>query len=297
MYRGRFAPTPSGDLHLGSLVAATAGFLDARVSGGQWLVRIEDVDVQRCKPHFESSILTDLERHGLNWDGEVVRQSSRTKLYEDALKKLYSSGHAYSCFCSRAKLEKMHCRRNAEGEFVYPAICRPERIEGGRDLLDFATRKHSFRFRADVPPTLFNDEWLGPQSVRVAEEAGDFVLRRTDGCFAYTLAVVVDDFLQGITHIVRGMDILPLTARQIQLQKALGFDTPVYRHCRLVCGPDGQKLSKSASARALRETPAHLNLSNALKLLDVDLGQLVGAPVLEQLSYAMSVWRPKMKIS
>ena len=297
IYRGRFAPTPSGDLHLGSLVAALASYLDARAADGQWLVRIEDVDTQRSRKHFESAILFELERHGLHWDGEVVRQSQRTRYYDDALQRLYTHGLAYRCHCSRSKLSKSGCPRNPEGEFIYPAICRPEFLQASPEILNFRDLQTSYRFRVDSLPTVFVDEWLGTQSICVFKEAGDFLLRRSDGNYAYNLAVVVDDFDQGINNVVRGMDILPLTARQVLLQKALGYSTPRYKHCPLVLSPDGAKLSKSSSARALKESAANQNLTHALKFLGIEIRALDGGSCGEILDYSIDVWRKKQRFS
>jgi glutamyl-Q tRNA(Asp) synthetase len=294
MYRGRFAPTPSGELHMGSLVAAVASFLDARAAKGEWLVRIEDVDSQRSRIQFETAILLELERHGLHWDGEAVRQSQRIKYYDDALERLYRAGFVFRCSCSRSSLTERGCPINTEGEFVYPSICRNHAINVVPSVCAlFDLPDVSFRFRVESEPTEFEDAWLGPQIVWVSREAGDFLLRRKDGCYAYHLAVVVDDYLQGVTHVVRGMDILPLTARQVLVQRALGFSTPVYKHCALVRSSDGVKLSKSASARALKETPAQLNLRNALQFLGIEMGIEPSSRCDEILARAAELWRQK----
>jgi len=293
MYRGRFAPTPSGELHLGSLVAAVASFLDARAAQGCWLVRIEDVDVHRCKRRFESALLFELERHGLHWDEEVIRQSDRLDAYGLVLERLRQSGRIYPCSCSRSSLVKSGCQVNAEGELIYPSICRNSSMIqwGARSFVDVPGI--SVRFKVEDTPVAFTDDWLGPQTQWVSRDVGDFVLRRNDGCYAYHLAVVVDDFEQGITHIVRGRDILALTARHVLLQQALGFPTPVYKHCPLVQAADGTKLSKSASALALKATPAVENLKAAFRYLGlVSLTEMAGSCE-ELLAQAVKLWPPE----
>lgn len=267
MYRGRFAPTPSGELHLGSLVSAVASYLDARSSGGEWLVRIEDVDCHRSRPAFDSAILKELERHGLFWDGAVVRQSERSEYYIATLEKLQAQKRLYVCRCSRAHLQQRGCPLSADGEFIYPGYCRSP------DLPAFSVRgvvAEKAALRVCIQPDEvvdFQDRVRGHLSSRLLEDVGDFAVFRMDGCFAYHLAVVVDDFEQGVTHVVRGLDILPLTARQVWLQRILQFTTPIYHHVPLVCGADGQKLSKSASAQALKSSRALDNLYQALRHL------------------------------
>ena len=269
MVRGRFAPTPSGPLHMGSLVAALASYLDARRRGGLWLVRIEDVDTTRCKIEFEKAILLELERHGLFWDGQVVRQSKRSEFYVDALSTLAHQNFLYSCSCTRLSLQNRGCEFNAQGELVYPGFCRPKSVAGGRGRV--LSSGFAERFLVEMGDFEFLDEIAGFQFGSVAKDVGDFVVRRADGCFSYNLAVVVDDFLQGINRVVRGADILPLTGRHMVLQRALGFAHPQYAHIPLVFGEDGRKLSKSDSARALSETSAPENLKQALAHLGVPI--------------------------
>lgn len=269
MERGRFAPTPSGLLHMGSLVAALASFLDARRRGGEWLVRIEDVDTIRARREFESALLRELERHGLFWDGSVLRQSERTELYCQALAQLAAEHLLYPCFCSRKTLKRRGCNENPQGELVYPGFCRPE--ASVLSPVRPAASEAAWRFLIQNDGYEFVDLLAGAQSGHVLQEAGDLVLRRADGCFTYHLAVVVDDFLQGVTRVVRGADILPLTGRHIVLQQALGYPTPVYAHIPLVLGESGEKLSKSSSARALAETSPLENLAQALAHLGVKI--------------------------
>jgi glutamyl-Q tRNA(Asp) synthetase len=237
-YRGRFAPSPTGPLHAGSLVAALASWLDARAHGGIWLVRIEDVDTPRCIPGADHLILQQLAACGLVSDGPVVWQSRREALYQAALDRLIAQGDAYPCACSRQDIERALLASGAPRErhqaAVYPGTCRPER--GG--LQGRAPR--AWRFRVpDAARVDWTDRRLGPQSQDVARAVGDFILRRADGLWAYQLAVVVDDAAQGITHVVRGEDLADNTPRQILLQRALGLDTPAYRHTPLVLGDNG----------------------------------------------------------
>jgi len=249
-YRGRFAPSPTGPLHAGSLVAALASWLDARAHGGAWLVRIEDIDTPRCVPGADEAILTQLARCGLLPDESPVWQSRRSALYESALCRLVAAGQAYPCACTRSDIARLlaasgrpHGRHE---EWIYPGTCRPE--HGG--LGDRPGR--AVRLKVPVgPPVEWVDRRIGPQSQDVAREVGDFVLHRADGVWAYQLAVVVDDAAQGITDVVRGEDLVGNTARQIVLQRLLAVPTPAYLHTPLVRGADGEKLSKQSGAQAL----------------------------------------------
>jgi len=246
-YRGRFAPSPTGPLHAGSLVAALASWLDARAHDGQWLVRMEDVDLPRCVPGADQTILGQLAACGLVPDEAPVWQSQRNSLYQQALNQLVSQNHAYPCACSRKDIEwTLHAMgrdKPRHGELVYPGTCR--------NGLHGKTGR-AWRFRTEPGNvTHWSDRRLGMQQQDVAAEVGDFVLKRADGLFAYQLAVVVDDAAQGMTHIVRGEDLVDNTARQILLQQALGYPTPQYIHTPLVLAADGQKLSKQNGAQAL----------------------------------------------
>ncbi|MCG2592880.1 tRNA glutamyl-Q(34) synthetase GluQRS [Ramlibacter sp. XY19] len=245
-YRGRFAPSPTGPLHAGSLVAALASWLDARAQGGTWLVRIEDVDRPRCVPGADEEILRQLAACGLVPDEEPVWQSQRDGLYQAALDRLAAAGDAYPCACSRKDIEEalraLGRERPRHGELVYPGTCR-----GG---LHGRTAR-AWRFRVAPGVVQWQDRRLGPQQQFVAEAVGDFVLQRADGLFAYQLAVVVDDADQGITHVVRGEDLADNTARQLLLQGALGLPTPAYLHTPLVLGANGEKLSKQNGAAPL----------------------------------------------
>lgn len=244
LYRGRFAPSPTGELHFGSLVAAAASYLDARRAGGEWLIRIEDVDQQREVPGSAEHILATLQSLGFEWTGSIVRQSERGALYTRALTQLLSSQSAYPCSCSRAEIAAAGVTPVIEGdEMRYPGWCRP----GVRH----PARAQAIRFRTPSGPLAFVDDIQGPVRIDVESQVGDFVIRRRDGFFAYQLAVVVDDAEQGITHVVRGADLLASTPRQILLQQALGLPILRYAHVPLATDADGVKLSKSAGAAAI----------------------------------------------
>ncbi|HYI08776.1 MAG TPA: tRNA glutamyl-Q(34) synthetase GluQRS [Thermoanaerobaculia bacterium] len=262
---GRFAPSPTGPLHLGSLVAAVASWLFARRENGRWLVRMEDIDTPRVVPGSAEEILAALRRYGLEWDGEVVWQSRRTGLYEEALDRLRAKGLVYDCGCSRAELQRAPSAPLG-AEPVYPGTCRNGLAPG--------KVPRAIRFRAPDEVIGFEDLLRGPIEENVAERTGDFVVRRADGLFAYQLAVVVDDAEQGVTQVVRGMDLLASTPRQIALQRALGYPTPEYAHVPLVLNPDGSKLGKRDGALplpALDEARVRESLHAALRHLGVEV--------------------------
>ena len=281
-YIGRFAPSPTGPLHFGSLVAALGSWLDARAAGGRWLVRMEDLDRPRCVPGAADTILRQLENYGLVWDGEVLAQSSRDVAYESALQQLREAGAAYHCVCTRSQLSG--APRNAQGETIYPGTCR-------NGMADTHT-PHAWRVRAPNDVIRFTDRVCGEIAQSVAADVGDLVVKRADGLFAYQLAVVVDDAYQHITHIVRGADLLWNTQRQIALQTLLGLPTPSYAHLPLVTNALGQKLSKQTLAPALPEHALSRVLSEALNVL----GQspptaLLVAPPAELLAWGVAHWR------
>lgn len=263
--RGRFAPSPTGPLHLGSLVAAVGSWLFARSAGGEWIVRMEDLDGPRVVPGAADEILRALERYGLGWDGEVVVQSRRTALYGEALARLRGAGLAYDCGCTRAEVTRAAGAPDASDPVdaaVYAGTCR-NGLAPGR-----AAR--AVRFRAPEGTIGFDDRVRGRVEEDVARAVGDFVVKRADGPFAYQLAVVVDDGAQGVTEVVRGGDLLSSTARQVALQRALGLPTPSYAHLPLVLGPDGKKLGKRDGALPLETLDARRvaeTLALALRLL------------------------------
>lgn len=250
-YVGRFAPSPTGLLHAGSLVAALASWLDARAHGGRWLVRIEDVDRPRCVPGADRAILAQLAAFGLVPDEPPVWQSARDAYYETALARLVAEGWAYPCGCTRADIAQALAQRGftraRHGDLVYPGTCRDGlRGKPARVLRLLAAPS----ITAPAAPLLidWHDRRLGAQHQNVSEAVGDFVLKRADGLWAYQLAVVVDDAAQGVTDVVRGEDLADNTPRQIHLQRVLGLPTPRYLHTPLVPGADGAKLSKQNGA-------------------------------------------------
>lgn len=303
-YVGRFAPSPTGPLHAGSLVAALASWLDARAHGGQWLVRIEDVDTPRCAPGADRFILQQLATCGLVPDAEPQWQSARSAHYQRALDRLAAQGHAYPCACSRKDIEEAQAAlghaRERHAALPYPGTCR-HGLQGrvGRSWRFNATdfiRKQALALDRQAQSAMFliansvlhwNDRRLGHQQQEVAQAVGDFILHRADGLWAYQLAVVVDDADQGVTDVVRGEDLADNTPRQILLQQALGLPTPRYLHTPLVCGANGEKLSKQNGARAL-------DLSNPLQTLGDAARQLglppppAASPV--SLSTALNLW-------
>ena len=283
-YIGRFAPSPNGPLHFGSLVAALGSWLDARAAGGRWLVRMEDLDQPRCVPGAADTILHQLENYGLVWDGTVLAQSSRDAAYESALQQLRESGAVYRCMCTRSQFSD--APRNAQGETIYPGTCRDSEVD--------THTPHAWRVRAPEDVICFTDRVCGELKQSVAAEVGDFVVKRADGLFAYQLAVVVDDAYQHITHIVRGSDLLWNTPRQIALQTLLGLPIPSYAHLPLITNTLGQKLSKQTLAPALPKHEQGQVLSEALNVLGhAAPTALHGAPPAELLAWAISHWRIK----
>jgi glutamyl-Q tRNA(Asp) synthetase len=280
-YVGRFAPSPTGPLHLGSLAAAVASWIDARAAGGRWLLRMEDLDRPRCEPGAADTILRQLEAYGLVWDGAVLVQSQRDDAYAAALDALRAQGAVFACTCSRSQLAQ--APRNAEGEIIYPGTCR---------LHAPPHTAHAWRVRVPDANTRFTDRIHGDLQQNLAHEVGDFIVKRADGLFAYQLAVVVDDAFQGITHVVRGADLLWNTPRQIYLQALLGLPTPVYAHVPLVTNAAGQKLSKQTLAPALPETGRRAVLAQALAALGhAPPADLLGAAADELLAWAVARWR------
>jgi glutamyl-Q tRNA(Asp) synthetase len=243
-YIGRFAPSPTGPLHAGSLVAALASYLDARAHNGTWLIRIEDIDEARTVPGAAEAILATLRAFGMESDGEVVWQSRRKALYQGAFDRL--DAHAYPCGCNRREIADSRIGLAADGAALYPGVCR--------DGLPQGRTARSLRVRVPEPGAdliVFTDRLSGEERQQLASESGDFVLRRADGYWAYQLAVVVDDALQGITDVVRGADLLDSTPRQVYLQHLLGYPTPRYLHVPVVRNAAGEKLSKQHGALSI----------------------------------------------
>ena len=281
-YRGRFAPSPTGPLHFGSLVAAVASWCDARAHGGKWLVRIEDIDTPRSRPGASDSILSTLAACGFEWDDTVVHQSQRTALYRAAFEDLVARKLAFRCACTRRQLE--HAALGQGGERIYPGTCRDGIAVGGA--------AHAWRLRVDDEPTRFVDRLQGAQEQRLQRDIGDFVIRRNDGLFAYQLAVVVDDAQQDITHVVRGADLLASTPRQIWIQRQLGLPTPSYLHHAVAVDARGEKLSKQTEAAPLPTNPLPA-LQMAWRFLAQPAAPAPIASVAEFWQWAHRAWNPK----
>jgi glutamyl-Q tRNA(Asp) synthetase len=286
-YRGRFAPSPSGPLHFGSLVAAVGSFLDARTHGGEWLVRIEDLDPPRCRPGATDGILRSLERLGLTWDGSVLHQSIRTDVYVEAFERLRAAGRLRPCRCSRAQLAALPGNRSRSRgeELTHP----PECVAGSQR----AATTPAWRFRAPDLDLEFVDRVQGLQVQNAARAGGDFVVRRRDGVFAYQLAVVVDDGAQGITDVVRGADLLDSTARQMLLQRALQLPGVTYMHLPLAVDASGVKLSKSGDAPdSGHAAPAALVVAVLEFLRQAPPPELKRARLDEIWTWARQHWQP-----
>ncbi len=279
-YLGRFAPSPTGPLHFGSLVAALASWLDARAAGGRWLVRIEDLDAPREQPGAAAEILRQLEALGLTWDGPVHYQSRRTEYYRAALARLEAQGMTYWCCCSRREIADSSLGLAVDGARIYPGTCRAG-LPAGRS-------PRALRVRTDGGPIRFTDRVQGEIVQSVEREAGDFVLYRADGIFAYQLAVVVDDAEQAVTDVVRGADLLDSSARQIWLQRLLRIPTPRYLHVPAAVNAAGEKLSKQTGARALERGQPQLEIARALVFLGQDAPEGLGTTQL--LEHARVHW-------
>ncbi len=283
-YRGRFAPSPTGPLHFGSLVAAVGSFLQARACGGEWLVRIEDIDPPREVAGAADDILRTLERLGLHWDGPVMYQSARTDAYHAAIDALRSAGVLYACGCSRREIADSSLL-GMEGP-VYPGTCRAG-LPAGRT-------ERAWRVRTDGAHEVFEDRWQGKIECALERDVGDFVVRRADGFIAYQLAVVVDDAAQGITEVVRGTDLLFSTPRQLYLQRLLGASSPDYAHLPVAVNTHGEKLSKQTGARALTAGSELASLRQALVFLGQEAPSALAQGELESFwRFAVSNWRPE----
>jgi glutamyl-Q tRNA(Asp) synthetase len=283
---GRFAPSPSGPLHFGSLVAALASFCQAKSDQGRWLLRIEDIDTPRVVSGASEQILRDLEAFGFEWDGPVLYQSDRFEEYQHHLDILLQQNDAYACQCSRKMLRAQGVSQGPLG-LIYPGNCR---------LKQLAIDDHSIRLNTtNAGQVSFVDRVYGEFSLDLSESVGDFVLKRVDNIYAYHLAVVVDDELQGVNQIVRGADLLENTCLHIYLQQRLGFDRPDYMHLPLVNNADGVKLSKQTGAAALD----HEKVSALLQAALTHLGQspppgLEKMPSREILQWALAKWNPAL---
>ncbi len=273
---GRFAPSPSGPLHFGSLLAAVGSYLICKQQAGQWLLRIEDIDTPRVIAGATSSIMRALEQHSLLWDGAVIYQSQRLERYTEIFSRLQQQGLLYGCQCSRKQI-------SAAGG-LYPGTCA---------TLSLTAENVSWRLRTVGVATHFSDQLLGLQCIDAALAQEDYIIQRRDGLFSYQLAVVVDDWDQGITEVIRGADLLSMTPRQQHLFQLLGATAPRYGHLPLAVTAPGQKLSKQNHATALDNWPASYTMARALAILGLILpAALVAAPPAEQLAYALANWHP-----
>ena len=250
-YVGRFAPSPTGPVHLGTLVAAMASYLEARQKKGMWLLRIEDLDPPREVPGSADAIITTLEAFGFEWDGPILFQSRRNKVYLEAIDTLLDQQLAYACDCSRKTIALT--QENKPGEIIYPGFCKTRKLPAEGHV--------AIRIITDDTPIIFNDLIAGRVVYNLQQLSGDFVIQRKDGLFAYQLAVVIDDAFQGVTDVVRGADLLDSTPRQIHLQKTLGLATPRYAHIPLLLDSNGEKYSKSSYSGK----PLENNLNSLIK--------------------------------
>lgn len=284
-YIGRFAPSPSGPLHFGSLLAAVASYAQARVADGQWLVRIEDIDPPREQPGADQLIIRTLEQFGFQWDGEITYQSEFTARHEALVQELVGNGMAYPCSCSRKDLAD--APRGPLGT-IYPGHCR-----AGCNGAGFA-----IRVRTNDVPVAFVDALQGKVCQRLETESGDFVIKRRDGLIAYNFAVVVDDADQGITEVVRGIDLLDSTPRHIYLQHLLDFATPEYLHIPVAINPDGQKLSKLTGAKALDiSRPGDLLFDAFRALSQAPPDSLATATPAELWEWLFDHWNPRRLVA
>ena len=281
VYRGRFAPSPTGPLHFGSLVAAVGSYLDAKHHNGIWLVRIEDLDTPRTVKGAADDILRTLEAYGLHWDETVIYQGQRTAAYQTAFEQLRTGNLLYPCACSRKEIADSALHRG--DELIYPGSCRNGLPQG--------KTARAWRVRVNDARINFTDGLQGNIVQNLASEIGDFVVLRADGLFAYQLAVVVDDAAQGITHVVRGADLLHSTTRHIYLQRLLGFATPAYTHLPIAVNAQGEKLSKQTLAAPVDTNNPAAALLRALAFLRQEPpAELYGCDLNSVLGWAIAHW-------
>jgi glutamyl-Q tRNA(Asp) synthetase len=273
-YIGRFAPSPTGPLHIGSLITALASFLDARSQHGKWLVRLDDIDPLREQAGVDRDILSCLQAHDLQWDDDVIYQSQRIDVYQHAVQKLLNNQQAFYCTCSRKDLD-------ATLGF-YPGTCRA--------CHQTPNQPHAIRIRVDGELPTVNDRWQGLFTPRNSE--GDFVIWRKEGYVAYQLAAAIDDDAQQISHVVRGSDLLDSTPKQMYLQHQLNLSTPIYGHLPIICNAQGQKLSKQTFAKALDNRESLANLRYALDFLHQP--KITATSVEKFISQAVAQWRPEL---
>lgn len=288
-YIGRFAPSPTGPLHFGSLIAAVASYCDARSHDGKWLLRMEDLDKPREVQGATSLILEALENYGFEWDGEIVHQSQRADFYEHALAQLKSNGVIYPCTCSRKEIADSAISSGIEGA-IYPKTCLTEDVKKKSALQ--TNRYEASRVMVLDENIMFSDKIQGKITQNLARDIGDFIVKRADGLFAYQLAVVVDDAYQGITHVVRGADLLDSTPRQIYLQRLLDYETPEYAHVPVAVNAAGEKLSKQTLARAIPQESTPTLVFDALSFLGQQPpAEIKNATLNEVWRWAIANWK------
>ncbi len=272
MITGRFAPTPSGQLHLGNVLCAMLAYLSARSQGGRFLLRIEDLDVPRCPRRLAEQCIADLQYLGFTWDEEPLWQSRRSETYQHYLDELTRQGRIYPCFCTRAQLQASQAPNLGDTQRVYNRACASLTPQQAAEL----SARHTPALRLRVPDeeVAFTDGLFGPQCENLARHCGDFILRRSDGLFGYQLAVVVDDTLSGVNEVVRGRDILSATPRQIFLQRCLGFDTPRYIHIPLLMDAQGRRLAKRDKDISLPALSRRFSREDILGMLAAGAGLL-----------------------
>ena len=276
MYIGRFAPSPTGPLHFGSLIAALASFLRARQLGGRWLVRLDDIDPLRQPPDSCDQIMAALKAHGLEWDGAPSLQSNHSSFYDDAIAHLRQRGLLYPCTCSRKQIKESGAREKLPGLGpVYPGTCRKAPPK--------TLKRYALRMRVEQGKVSFNDLVQGRVSQDLERQSGDFIIKRRDNLYSYSLAVAVDDARQEITEVIRGADLLQQTPRQIFIMQNLGQQPPVYGHVPVATDSSGQKLSKQSGAPALDNSRAEENLVKAMKMLRMPISPDVSSASLQEL--------------
>lgn len=278
-YKGRFAPSPTGPVHYGTLVAAVGSYLQARKNNGEWFVRMDDVDTLRIVDGADSDILHTLDHFGFKWDGEVTYQTQQVDSYQQALEKLVSQSLVFPCTCSRKILAKTDSK-------IYPGTCRHRALAENEE--------HALRILSQNFDIKFDDVVMGKQSQNIERQCGDFIIKRRDGLFAYQLAIVVDDAIQGITEVVRGADLLDSTPRQIYLQRLLNYPTPRYCHLPLAIDDLGNKISKSGGAAKVETNDREKLLISSLNFLGQKaLDDLVKSNINDIWSWAIKNWNVK----
>lgn len=277
MEKGRFAPSPTGRMHLGNVFSALLSWLSVKSRGGEWLLRIEDIDPDRSRPEYARLLMDDLQWLGLEWDGEPVWQSRRSDVYEHYFHQLQDQGLTYPCYCTRADLLATQAPHESDGRVVYPGTCRQKGLIKPMGSMPTPSRPAAIRLLVPDRDITFVDGHYGLQSVNLAHHVGDFIIRRKDGAWAYQLAVVVDDALTGITEVVRGRDLLLSSPQQIYVAGLLGFSVPQFVHLPLLCNTQEQRLSKRDRSMDMGELRSRHTACELMGIL-ASLAGLLPAP-------------------